>query len=270
MKFWKDELKKNICTIGELKEIIPLDKKEEDVLKKISQRHPINITRYYLSLIDVEDKNDPLRKILVPSIFELSRKGSYDTSGEKKNVKVTGLQHKYDQTALILTTNYCASYCRFCFRRRLIGISNKEVLSELDPVIKYISEHKEINNVLLSGGDTLTLENNIIKEYLERLTEIDHLEYIRIGSRVPIVFPSRIISDNSLLEILKEFTLKKRIHIVTHFLHPKEITPKSTEAFNKLLNCGLIVHNQTVLLKEINDNPNILADLLNKRASSYK
>lgn len=265
---WKKELEQGICSIEELKKYIKISPIEEDQLKKVIQIHPMKITKYYLSLIDKNDKNDPIRRIIIPSIDELNLEGSYDTSGEHKNTKTVGLQHKYQQTALILSTNRCAAYCRFCFRKRLVGLPNHEVLKRFNNAVNYIKKHKEINNVLISGGDPLVLPSDLIEKFLQKLSSIQHLDFIRFGSRVPVVFPDRILKDKSLLNILKRYSLKnKRIYIVTHFNHPREITTKSISAIDKFISANIIVNNQTVLLKKVNDNADTLAELQNKLVS---
>ena len=128
--------------------------------------------------------------------------------------------------------------------------------------MKYIKKHEEINNVLISGGDPLTLPVDVLEKFLQKLSEISHLDFIRIGTRTPASFPERIL-DQELLDLLKKYNKKKRIYIVSHFAHPREITEKTKQAIDKLLECGLIINNQTVLLKGVNDNPSVLAELMN-------
>jgi len=193
---WQDELKKNITKIDELKKYFDIPEDEAKKLDEITKVHPMSITRYYLSLIEKPSPDDPIWRMAVPSVDEFVQIGSYDTSGEQENTKLTGLQHKYSQTALLLATNRCAMYCRFCFRKRLVGLPNKEILRRLEAAADYISKHPEINNVLISGGDPLTLPNEIIRKLLEMLWNIDHLEFVRIGSRVPVTFPMRITDDS--------------------------------------------------------------------------
>jgi KamA family protein len=266
--YWKDQLKENVTSVSELKKYIHLTPMEEETIRKVIKIHPMSISKYYLSLINREDKSDPIRKLVVPSKDELNLAGTYDTSGEKENTKSVGLQHKYSQTALLLATNRCASYCRFCFRKRLVGLSTKEILNRFDEAIDYIEKHNEINNVLISGGDPLTLPTRVLKKLLDNLADIEHLNFVRIGSRVPVVFPDRITQDKSLLKSFRSHSFKrKRLFIVTHFNHPREITTKSIHAINALINSNVIVNNQTVLLKGVNDNPDVLAELMNKLVS---
>lgn len=260
-KKWQEELKENISSIDELSKVLDIEK---DKLKKIVDRHPMNITRYYLSLINKDDPHDPIRKICVPSIEELDNSGSYDTSGENTNTVLEGLQHKYRQTTLVLTTNICFMYCRFCFRKRLVGYTTDEIMDTMNQAVDYITNHEEIDNVLLSGGDSLTISNEMVEKYLENLVKIDHLDFIRFGTRIPVVLPSRIYSDDELLQILDKYNRKKRIIIVTHFNHPNEITKEALKAIDALKNINIDVLNQTVLLKGVNDNSDTLTTLFKK------
>lgn len=174
-----------------------------------------------------------------------------------------GLQHKYKTTALLLATNSCAMYCRHCFRKRLVGLSNQEVLSNFEKAVSYIKDHKEINNILITGGDAFFLPTNIIKFFMETLSKIEHIDFIRFGTRLPVVLPDRIIQDDELLEALEHYSKMKQVYIVTQFNHPRELTNKSVEGIYKLKKAGVIINNQTVLLKGVNDDPNVLAKLMN-------
>ena len=256
-----------IRTIEQLRNCVDFSREEEKKLKRIVARHPMQITPYYMSLIDWHDPNDPIRKMAIPSPEELSLKGSYDTSGESENTKLRGLQHKYAETALILATSRCATYCRHCFRKRLIGLETKEIVANFEDAAEYIRHHKEINNVLISGGDPLVLPNAIIQKFCLALADISHLNFIRFGSRAPVTYPSRF-EDEELLETLGKYSLlERRIYVVTQFNHPREITSQSIKAVDNLLKSGVVVNNQTVLLKGVNDNPDVLADLQNKLVS---
>ena len=259
---WQRELKRNISTLGQLKKHIELTPDQERQLTKVTAKHPMSITRYYMSLIDNKDPNDPLRKMLVPAVEELDLTGSYDPCRELQNTKLPGLQHKYSRTALILATSRCASYCRYCFRKRLVGLPTPEILRRLRDAVQYIREHVEVDNVLLSGGDPFVLTTEVIGRFLEKLSAIPHLNFIRFGTRVPATFPDRILEDAELLDLLGRYSLKNtRIHVVTQFNHPREITEKSTDAVSRLIASQLILKNQTVLLKGVNDDPSTLAEL---------
>jgi len=256
-------------TISKIKELLSfLSEEEIKSLEKVVKVHPMLITNYYHSLIDWKNPNDPIRKMIIPSREELIEDGSYDTSGEKENTILPGLQHKYKETALLLVTNRCASYCRYCFRKRLVGLKTNEILDRFNNAIKYIQQHTEITNVLISGGDPMVLPTSIIEHFLNELSQIKHLKFIRIGSKIPVFNPKRIYADQKLLSLLKETTYnQKRIYIVTHFNHPKEITKESIKSINALTNIGIVISNQTVLLKDVNDNPNTLSELMKSLVS---
>ena len=259
---WQDELNNNVTTLEELKEYFDLDAAEENDLLKVIDKHPMSIPRYYLSLINPADPDDPIRKMAVPSAGELDTDGSYDTSGERKNTKLPGLQHKYKNTVLLLSANICSMYCRHCFRKRMVGLSNEEIIDRFHEAFNYIASHPEVNNVLISGGDSLILPTHVLGRFLARLTRLEHLDYIRFGSRMVVTFPDRILKDPELLELFRAYSRKnRRIYLHTQFNHPREITKESTEAVNRLIKSGVIVNNQTVLLRDVNDSPEVLAEL---------
>lgn len=259
---WQQELAKNARKVEDLLEYIPLDGAEQAQMAAILEQFPMSITPYYLSLIDFDDPNDPIRKMAIPSIAETDLSGSFDTSGEASNTVVEGLQHKYAETAMMLSTNQCAMYCRHCFRKRLVGLSDEEIAKHFDTMGAYIRSHTEIRNVLVSGGDTLMNSNERLRTILTMLADIDHLDNIRIASRVPVVFPSRITEDPDLIALLAEFNAKKQLYFITQYNHPKELTPQSLAAIKEIRALGIPVKNQTVLLKGISDEPAVLASLL--------
>jgi KamA family protein len=251
-------------TVEQLKNFIDLSSEEEEKMQKIVARHPMHVTPYYLSLIDWNNPNDPIRKMAIPSLEELSLRGSYDTSGEAENTKLKGLQHKYAETALILATSKCATYCRHCFRKRLVGLETEEIVANFEEAVDYIQRHEEINNVLISGGDPLMLPNEILYKFLSMLSEISHLYFIRFGSRAVVTYPARF-DDDWLLKILQEYSQPyRRVYVVTQFNHPREITKQSIKAVDNLMNSRVVVNNQTVLLKGVNDDPKTLANLQNR------
>lgn len=262
MKKTHDSLRDSIHTVDTLERQVGQEIADADKMRKIAKKYPLRITPYYLKLIDWDDPDDPIRRIAVPSCGEENVSGSFDTSGERHNTKLRGLQHKYNETALVLTTNICSVYCRHCFRKRLVGVAENEVVTDWDSVTAYIKKHKEITNVLLSGGDPLVLETAYLQEMLQRLAGIEHLQYVRIGTRIPVVLPQRITEDASLHEAFREFlTHGKQLYITTQYNHARELTPESRQAVRQLREDGLIINNQTVLLKGVNDNPVVLADL---------
>lgn len=265
---WQDELKQSITTIGQLKTHVSLSPSREKQLRQVVERHPMRITRYYASLIDWSNPSDPIMRMAVPSVGEMDLSGSYDTGGEAQSTRMPGLQHKYLETALILATSRCPMYCRHCFRKRLVGLPTKEVLRRFADAARYIEEHREIRNVLISGGDPLILETSVLDKFLKRLSDISHVEFVRIGSRSPVTFPGRILKDRRLLKVLGRFSRpNRRLYVVSQFNHPTEITEISRKAVAKLLDAGMCMLNQAVLLKGVNDDPRTLAELLAKLTS---
>jgi lysine 2,3-aminomutase len=259
---WKQELKESIRTVEQLNKYLQLSLREKRQIKEVIERHPMRITRHYLSLVDKNDPDDPIRKMVVPSAEEFNLLGQYDTSGELANTIMPGLQHKYAQTALILATNRCATYCRFCFRKRLIGLDTNEIIRRFDDGAKYIAKHGEIDNVLISGGDPLVLPNEVIARFLERLSVIPHLRFVRIGTRSLVTLPDRILADDDFIRMLRHYSLhEKKIMIVTHINHPREITKKLVLAANQLSRSAVTLSNQSVLLKGVNDDAKTMADL---------
>jgi len=228
---------------------------------------PFKATEYYISLIDWDDPNDPIRRIIVPHRAELTEDGHLDPSNEAANCVAPGVQHKYPHTALVLTTSNCAGFCRYCFRKRFF-ISGKhdgvqeEIAHDIDAALSYIANHSEITNVLLTGGDPLTLPTARIAYILSELRDIAHVGMIRIGTRVPVFNPHRILGDPELINVMKQVsTNQRRVYIVTHFDHPRELTDLSISAVAEFINHGIPVLNQHPILAGINDDPDTLIEL---------
>ncbi|CAB5097949.1 Lysine 2,3-aminomutase (EC [Olavius algarvensis associated proteobacterium Delta 3] len=264
---YRKELKNNITTVDELKQYLPLSPEEEADLRKVIDIHPMNIPRYYLSLIDIENPEDPVRRLCVPDAQELVVAGAMgettkDPYGDDKHNKGNGVLHKYDYTALVVTSEYCAMYCRHCFRKRMVGLPNDLTVKNFEKAAGYIARHPEITNAILSGGDPLMLPTNVLRKMLNALKDIEHLNHVRIGSRVPVSYPLRLF-DDELIALLKEFNTEKTLFIPTHFNHAQEITPVSTEAVRRIRSTGVTVNNQAVLLAGVNDSVEALVDLMN-------
>jgi lysine 2,3-aminomutase len=261
---WRKELSMNLTGAEEIIEALNVELTADEIekLKQIIERYPMSVPRYYLSLINKDDPDDPIKKLCVPSIKETDMSGSFDTSGEADNTVLVGLQHKYKETGMLLSTNSCAMYCRHCFRKRLVGQNDDEVNKNFENIISYIKDHQDMTNVLISGGDAFLNSNQKIENYLKELTKIDHLVYIRFGTRLPVVFPLRIYSDEEFLNILDRYNKIKQIYVVTHFNHPNEITEESKKAVRELKNRGIVIRNQTVLLKGVNDKSETLEKLM--------
>jgi len=219
------------------------------------------ITPYYLSLIDMNDyENDPVFKQAVPTVFEtkISLNDMSDPLHEDIDSPVPLITHRYPDRVLFLVTDQCSMYCRHCTRRRLAGQTDKPASDDLiNNAIEYIRKTKEVRDVLISGGDPLTLSDERLERIIKAVREISHVEIIRIGSRVPVVLPMRITDD--LVNMLKKY---HPIYLNTHFNHPKELTLESKEACEKLANAGIPLGNQTVLLRGINDDPKIMKRLM--------
>ena len=264
---WQSELGNNVNSIDELKKYIDLSDDEEKALREVVDNHPMNITRYYLSLIDSKIKNDPIRKLAIPSEDELIVSGDMgettgDPYGDDKHNKGNGVLHKYPYSALIVATDYCSMYCRHCFRKRIVGLPNDKTVQDFQNAAKYIKEHKEITNVIISGGDPLLISTPMLKTMLQSLIDIDHINYVRIGTRAPVVYPIRFF-DNELMDYLKEFNKSKTLYIPTHFNHINEITDVAREAVLKIREAGITVNNQAVLLKGVNDSAEEIENLMN-------
>ena len=263
---WQTELKHNVTSADELDSYLPLTAEERRNLDEVSARHPMNIPRYYLELIDPRDPDDPIRKLAVPSTEELVVAGSMgettgDPYGDDKHDKGNGILHKYPYTALVVATEYCSMYCRHCFRKRMVGLPNDQTVRSFEQAAEYIAAHDEIKNVVMSGGDPLLLPTDALRKMLAALTDIEHLNYVRIGSRAPVVFPTRFF-DDELIELLAAFNRHKPLYVPTHFNHPREITPVAREAIARLRGAGVTVNNQAVLLRGVNDDVDTLVELM--------
>jgi KamA family protein len=256
---------KYITSISELDNLVGLAPKAREKMETVTDLFPFRSNEYYLSLIDWKDGHDPLHRIVVPDPRELKPGGSADPSCEKDYTKKPGLQHKYDQTGLLLLTDVCGGICRFCFRKRLFMSCERETVMDVSANIEYIREHKEITNVLLTGGDPLTLETRRLESILREIREIPHVNIIRIGSKMLAYNPYRILNDQNLLYILSRYsTPEKRIYLMAHFNHPRELTDVSIRAAEELRKAGVIIVNQTPLVSGINDEPEILTTLFRK------
>ena len=248
-----------------LDQIPQLSDKEKAELEPVSDKFVFRSNEYYQSLIDWNDPKDPIRRIIMPDVQELDEWGQLDASNEEQYTKVRGLEHKYTSTALLLVNEVCAAYCRFCFRKRLFMDENDEVTKDISEGLEYIREHREINNVLLTGGDPLIMSTSKLEPIIQKLREVEHINIIRIGTKIPAFNPFRIINDESLLEMIRKYsTDEKKIYIMAHFNHPRELTPEAIKGLNLLMQAGAIVVNQTPMIQGVNDDPDVLAELFNK------
>lgn len=259
---WRWQLRNRITTLDDLKKLISLTPQEQAGVILAGKRLALGITPYFFNLIDREDANCPIRRQVIPRIEEThtSEWERIDPCGEEEDSPVPGLVHRYPDRVLFLVTDRCASYCRYCTRSRMVSnASGYDFHPEFDRQIAYIREHKEVRDVLLSGGDPLLLNDDKLDELLKKLRQIPHIELLRIGTRIPIFLPQRI--TNSLCEILKKY---HPLFISIHTNHPKELTLESRSALEKLADAGIPLGNQSVLLKGVNDDLVVMKALLQK------
>ena len=246
-----------------IEQVRQLSEQEKTALDEVTQRFAFRSNNYYLSLIDWNDPDDPIRKIVIPQVQELEEWGRLDPSDEKIYTIMPGLEHKYNSTVLLLVSNVCDGICRYCFRKRVFIEPQSEYLRDIPAAMKYIKEHREISNVLLTGGDPLVLTTSKLERIIRQLREIEHVQIIRIGTKIPAFNPYRIVEDPSLLEMIDKYSTKqKRIYVMTHFVHPRELTGPTVSAVGLLQKAGAVVANQAPLIKGVNAEPTVLAELL--------
>ena len=258
---WTWQAKNRITTLQDLKKYITLTPEEEQGIEKCLATFRMAITPYYLSLIDLNDPEDPIRKQAVPSAEELyfAPEESADSLHEDTDSPVKGLTHRYPDRVLFLITDRCAAYCRHCTRRRLVGQTDNAMPKEqINACIEYIRNHPEVRDVLLSGGDALMQSDEMLEYVISSLREIPHVEIIRLGSRVPVVMPQRV--TQKLCDMLKKY---HPIWINVHFNHPNEITPDAAAACARLADAGIPLGNQSVLLAGVNDCVHVMRKLVN-------
>jgi lysine 2,3-aminomutase len=198
---------------------------ERTALEDVAQRFAFCGNDYYLSLVDWDDPDDPIRRAIVPNVQELETWGRLDPSDEKTFTIMSGLEHKYNYTILLLVSNVCEGICRYCFRKRVFMGSRTECLHDIPAAMEYIESQKQVTNVLLTGGDPLALATPKLGQIIGRLRRIEHVQIIRIGTRMPAFNPYRIIQNPGLLDMIRQYsTAHKRIYFMTHFIHPRELT----------------------------------------------
>ena len=268
---YKDILRNAIKSFEDLEKWLVGQKARVDPrLKDVIAKYPMRVNSYYLGLI--EKMNDSIWKQAIPDVEELVHYMdlSEDPLDEEGDIPLGGprtIVHRYPDRVLLLVSNECAMYCRFCTRKRKVGDDRKNPsMEDIRKGIQYVATHEDIRDVLISGGDPLLIPNNRLDDILGKLTEIQHLELIRIGTRVPCVWPQKIIEDKELIEVLRKHTPRSlknpQLYINTHFNHPKEINNESYQAIKILRELGIPMGNQTVLLKGINDDTDVMRDLL--------
>jgi lysine 2,3-aminomutase len=249
---WRWQNRHRVRTLADLERMIDLSDDERSAIKQHTGALPVGITPYYASLLDRADPLQPLRRTVVPVLGEyiLSRGENDDPLGEDSHSPVPGLVHRYPDRVLLLVTNFCSVYCRYCTRARMVGsVGERSVKkSDIEAALEYIEQTPVVRDVLISGGDPLSLDDDRLEYILKRLRGIPHVEFVRIGSKQPVVQPMRITP--SLTRILKRY---HPLWMSLHFTHIDEITPEVTEACGRLADAGIPLGSQTVLLKGVND-----------------
>lgn len=254
-----------VSYITKIDQLEHLSEHERAELKKVADKFSFQVNDYYLSLINWDDPKDPIRNIVIPNIHELDEWGELDPSDEKVYMAMPGLEHKYHSVAVFLVTNACEGVCRYCFRKRIFIHSEKETVTDWEAAYQYVREHPEITNVLLTGGDSLMLATDKLEEILSEIRRIEHVSIIRLGTRMPVYNPYRIIDDSALLAAIKKYsTDTKKIYVMTHFVHSRELTDVAIESLNLLQKAGARLANQTPLIRGVNTDPSMLAELLDK------
>ncbi|MBP2133513.1 lysine 2,3-aminomutase [Methanomicrobium sp. W14] len=262
---WRWQIKNTVRDIKTFEKLtgISFPPKKREELEKTLEKFPMAVTPYYLSLIETEDyENDPIFMQAFPSERELDiiKDDMNDPLSEDLDSPVEGITHRYPDRVLFMVSNVCAMYCRHCTRKRRVGdceyIPDR---NEISKGIDYINNNPQIRDVLLSGGDPLMLENDYLEWILSELSDIRHVEIVRVGSRMPVVLPFRV--DRELVEMLGQY---QPLWFNTHFNHPREITESSSEALRKLADGGIPLGNQSVLLAGVNDCPRIMKSLFHK------
>ncbi len=251
-----------ILHVGALPQLSAAEKAK---LTEVAERYPFRANDYYLGLIDWDDPDDPIRRLVVPHERELTEWGRLDASNESAVTVRKGVQHKYATTVLLLVNEVCASFCRPCFRKRLFLNGSDEATHDVTEGLEYIRQHEEINNVLLTGGDPMVLSTSRLENILAALREIDHVRIIRIGTKMPAFNPFRFIDDPDVIEMVRKYSLPdRRIYFMCHFDHPRELTEEAREAIFLIQDAGAICVNQNPIVRGVSDDPGVMAELWNE------
>ena len=259
---WRWQSRHRIRTLAELERIFTLSDDERAAASRHTGSLPVGITPFYASRMGLDDPMEPLRRthIMVGDEFLRTAGEEDDPLGEDHDMAVPGLVHRYPDRVLFLTTGFCATYCRYCTRSRMVGNAGGEYhfsTHEWEKALEYIEAHTEIRDVLLSGGDPLSIGDDKLDYLLGRLRRIKHVEFVRIGTKIPVVLPQRVTRD--LVRVLKKH---HPLWMSLHFTHPAEFSPEVTEATARLADAGIPLGSQTVLLKGINDDTAVMRSLM--------
>ena len=259
---WRWQLRNRITTKEVLEKLVNLTPNEERGIAGSGTKLTMSIPPYFASLIDPENPNCPIRKQSIPQEYELETtpEEMADPCGEDKKSPVRGLVHRYPDRVLFLVNEMCAMYCRYCTRSRMVGDGHRTLsMQTYNTAFEYIRAHKEIRDVLISGGDPLTLSDRVLEHIIKTLKSIPHVEFVRIGTRIPVTLPQRVTSE--LVNMLKKYS---PIWMSIHFNHPKEVTKRVKFACDLIADSGIPMGSQTVLLKGINDNAATMKKLMHE------
>ncbi|MCZ7583621.1 MAG: lysine 2,3-aminomutase [Deltaproteobacteria bacterium] len=258
---WKWQLRNRIQTVEQLGRIFPVDAEAEEGIRRSMTKFRMGITPHFACLIDWENDWCPIKRQMVPLGLEADEEEEdlRDPLHEDVDSPVFGITHRYPDRVLLLTTDECAVFCRYCTRRRLVGAGEADLRRLIDQRIQYIAEHKEVRDIIISGGDVLTLSDRIVEHVLEGLRRIPHVEIVRLGTRVPVVCPQRVTDE--FLAMVRKY---HPVYINLHFNHAKEITPEVEEACARMADAGIPLGNQSVLLRGVNDCPHVMKELCQK------
>jgi lysine 2,3-aminomutase len=261
---WRWQLRHRIRDLAGLQEAFTLSDDERDMVRSLGDRLPVGITPFYAALMDPDDPADPLRRTMIPVGAEdqFSKGEAEDPLNEDADMPVPGLVHRYPDRVLFLVTSFCATYCRYCTRSRLVGKTGEFHFNtqQYEVAIDYIAKTPAIRDVLISGGDPLTMGDDRIEWLLSRLRAIPHVEFLRIGTKVPVVLPQRVTPK--LCAILRKY---HPLWMSVHFMHPDEITPEVAQACVRLADAGIPLGSQTVLTRGVNDNLETMKRLVHEQ-----
>lgn len=259
---WRWQIRNRVRTLDTITKYMKLTPQEERGVVGAGDKLTMSIPPYFLSLVDGENAGCPIRLQSVPQAyeFETATEEMTDPCGEDKNSPVHGLVHRYPDRVLFLVNEMCAMYCRYCTRSRMVGDGNHTLnTGTYDAALDYIRSHKEIRDVLISGGDPLTLGDRMLEYLIKSVKAIPHVEFVRIGTRIPVTLPQRVTPE--LIAMFKKYS---PLWMSIHFNHPKEVTPRVKQACNMIADAGIPMGSQTVLLKGINDSPEVMKKLFHE------
>ncbi len=258
---WKWQLRSRIRDLSSAERMLDLSKDERATIFELGDRLPVGVTPYYASLLDPDNPSQGIRRTMVPvgDEFVTAEGEAEDPLNEDGDMPVPGLVHRYPDRVLFLVTSFCAVYCRYCTRSRLVGKTGEYHFNQaqFERALAYIEATPEIRDVLISGGDPLTMADDRLEWLLSRLRAIPHVEFIRIGTKVPVVLPQRITP--ALTKMLRKY---HPLWMSVHFMHPDEITPEVAQSCGRLSDAGIPLGSQTVLTKDVNDDPDTMKSLM--------